>query len=593
MSVQALYANETLVVVAETGDGLPAKFESDGQPLAVSEDPHFSLLLRATALCNDARINQPGTPEEQCTGDPTEVALVKVAAQAGLTKDELEASYPRVDELPFESVRKRMTTLHRASEHQPRSAGSQPARCCGEVREPRLRDKAPTTGELISYTKGAIEMVLAGCSHILKNNEIRPLSDEDRAEVIFQEEQLAAQGLRVLAAAYRLWDQAPVMEADCVEQEMIFIGFAGMSDPPRPEAQSAVETCKQAGILPIMITGDHAATATNVGQRVGILSEDQQVMTGQELATTSVEALEAVVDKVAVYARVSPKDKVNIVEAWQSRRQIVAMTGDGVNDAPALKKADIGVAMGITGTDVSKEAADMILLDDNFATIVAAVERGRVIYDNIRKFFRYMLSTNSGEILTMFGSILLNWPLPLVPAQILWINLVTDGLPALALSVEPPEPGAMKRPPRDPNESIFARGMARHILWVGVYMAICALGLFWYVNEVTGDLTAARTTCFVVLAFLQMAHVMAIRSGTEPLWRIGILSNPQLLGAVLLTLIFQFAVTYVSWLQGILHTTGLRLAHMALCLGLASTLFFAVEIEKAFRRRGERRAEAI
>jgi len=390
-----------------------------------------------------------------------------------------------------------------------------------------------------------------------------------------------------LAAAYRQWEQKPIMEADQVEQDMVFIGFVGMSDPPRPEAAAAVATCKNAGIKPVLITGDHKATATSVARQVGVLAEGQRIMTGRELAHTSVDALEAEVDKVSVYARVSPEDKVNIVQAWQNRDQIVAMTGDGVNDAPALKKADIGVAMGITGTDVSKEASDMILLDDNFATIVAAVEQGRVIYDNIRKFFRYLLSTNSGEIFTMFGSILLGWPLALLPAQILWINLVTDGLPALALGVEPAEPDIMKRPPRDPKESIFARGTGRFILWVGAYMAICALGLFWYIYRVTGDVTAARTGCFAVLAFLQMANVLAVRSETEPLWRIGIWSNPQLLGAVLLTMGLQFAVTYVPWLQGILHTTDLSASHMVLCLGLAATLFLAVELEKALRGRRE------
>ncbi len=593
MSVQVLSANRSLVTVAESEDGLRADFQSNGEALAVSEEPHFSLLLRSSSLCTDARIQQPCTPEETATGDPTEIALVKVAAQAGLVKGELETEYPRIDEIPFESARKRMTTLHRVPEYESPSAGPQPAQSGGEVGELRLRDKAQTAGEFVSYTKGALEMVLAGCRFILRDNQVQPLSDADKAEIISQQEQLAAQGLRVLAAAYRLWEEAPAMEADSVEQEMVFIGFAGMSDPPRPEAQPAVQTCKQAGIVPVMITGDHAATAANIAQQLGILAEGQQTMTGQQLATTSVAALEAQVDDVSVYARVSPKDKVNIVEAWQNRGQIVAMTGDGVNDAPALKRADIGVAMGISGTDVSKEASDMILLDDNFATIVAAVERGRVIYDNIRKFFRYMLGTNAGEILTMFGSILLGWPLPLLPAQILWINLVTDGLPALALGVEPPEPGVMKRPPRDPNESVFARGMGPFILWVGVYMAICALGLFSYVfrnvHGLTGDVMqaekAARTACFAVLAFLQMANVLAVRSETESVFRIGFWGNRQLIGAVVLTIVMQFAVTYMPWLQSILHTTALSAAHMGLCVGLASTLFFAVEIEKALRRR--------
>ncbi len=561
MSVQVLYANGMLVTVDESDDGSQAEFRRDGAPISVAKDKYFSLLLGSLSLCTDAEVENLGTPEETSIGDPTEVALVEAAAWAGLPKPEMQAQYPRVDEVPFDSRRKRMTTLHTDPE-----------------------------GQLISYTKGALENVLERCSAIIQDGQIQPLSAEGRAQIIQQHNEFADQGLRVLAAAYRRWEQQPVAEPDEVEQDMIFIGFAAMSDPARPEAGPAVQTCQTAGIKPVLITGDHQATATTIARELGILSEQDQVMTGRDLTSISADELAEQVHEIAVYARVSPEDKVDIVEAWRRQGQIVAMTGDGVNDAPALKKADIGVAMGITGTDVSKEASDMILLDDNFATIVTAVERGRVIYDNIRKFFRYMLGTNCGEILTMFGSIVLGWKLPLLPAQILWINLVTDGLPALALGVEPAEPGVMKRPPRDPNESIFARGMGPFILWVGVYMAVCALGLFWYIFNITGDVAAARTACFAVLAFLQMANVMAIRSESEPLWRIGIFSNPQLLGAVLLTMIFQFAVTYVPWLQGILHTTDLSPSHMGLCLLVGFSLYWVVELEKSLRHRGERRS---
>ncbi len=556
MTVQVACADDEMLTVSEIDEGRRAEFQRDGQNVDIAEYKDFAVLLRAMALCSDARVTKLSRTAEKATGDPTEVALVRVAAQAGLVKDDLEQDFARIDEIPFDSQRKRMTTLHRVAD-----------------------------GQLVSYTKGAMESVLDRSISILRNGQIHPLSEDDKQRIMDRQYQLAARGLRLLAAAFRQWDEVPAMEPDHAEQDLVFIGLVGMSDPARPEAGPAIETCNNAGIKAVMVTGDHKVTATSIAEQLAMLPSGARVVTGAELQDFSPEQLTDQVDEISVYARVSPQDKIDIVEAWQQRGQIVAMTGDGVNDAPALKKADIGVAMGQMGTDVSKEASDMILLDDNFATIVVAVEYGRVIYDNIRKFFRYMLSTNSGEILTMFGSILLGWPLPLLPAQILWINLVTDGLPALALGVEPAEEDVMDRPPRDPEASIFAGGMATFIGWVGVYMALCALGLFWYILQVTGEITTARTACFAVLAYLQMANVLAIRSETKHLWEMGLGSNPQLLGAVILTVILQLAVTYVPWLQTILHTTALSAGQMLLCVGIAATLYFIVELEKTIRRR--------
>jgi Ca2+-transporting ATPase len=358
-----------------------------------------------------------------------------------------------------------------------------------------------------------------------------------------------------------------------------------MIDPPRPEVKTAVARCRAAGIRPVMITGDHRITAEAIAANLGIHEPGCQVLTGDELASMDVRTLQTLSRSVSVYARVSPEQKVKIVEALRGRGEIVAMTGDGVNDAPALRMADIGVAMGRGGTDVAREAADMVLLDDNFATIVSAVEGGRMIYDNIRKFTRYMLSTNSGEILTMFFAILFGLPLPLLPIQILWINLVSDGLPALALGVEPPERGIMHRPPRRPDESLFAGGLGVHIIWVGVLMGLLTIGLFAWALAARG-LVHAQTMAFFTLTMLQMSHVLAIRSERDPLWAIGLMSNPSLTGAVVLTITLQGAIIYSPALQPLFHTTALTAGELAWCLGAASLVYLAVEGEKWWRRWG-------
>ncbi|RDV83936.1 cation-translocating P-type ATPase [Ammonifex thiophilus] len=526
------------------------------------------LLLSAGALCNDAVLTEEGG-QLSYVGDPTEGALVVAAARLGYPKPELEKVLPRVAEIPFSSERKRMTTVHRVSG----SYRNFPAELLGE--EGRL--------SYVLFTKGAFDSLLQACSGVWVDGRVEPL-DRWRERLEQGNEQLSQAGLRVLAVTFRSLAALPETVTEEVERGLIFLGLVGMLDPLRPEAKEAAETCRRAGIGLIMITGDHPVTALAIARELGL--ETRRVLTGYELDRLSLEELATVADEVAVYARVSPEHKLKIVEALKRKGHIVAMTGDGVNDAPALKKADIGVAMGITGTDVAKEAADMVLLDDNFATIVAAVEEGRVIYDNIRKFLKYLMTTNLSEILIIFAGILSGMPVPLAPLQILWVNLVTDGLPALALSVEPAERDVMRRPPLDPRASIFAGGLTIHIIWVGILMAAICLGTgYWFLRA---GHPSWQTVLFTTLVLAQLAHVLAIRTGRASLFRAGLLSNPAAFGAVLLTIALQLAVVYFPVLQVVFRTTSLAPAELLLCFVLGSLIFWAVEVEKWLIRRRSR-----
>jgi Ca2+-transporting ATPase len=505
-------------------------------------------LLRAMALCSDVNPGASGA----LVGDPTEVALTAAASQAGVDKWTLEQEYPRIAEIPFDSDRKCMTTLHQHPE-----------------------------GGILSVTKGAVEVIMARASRMATSSGTSSL---DADHLIGVSERMAADGLRVLALATRRWTSLPEdVTPEVVERDLTLLGFAGLVDPPRDEAREAVETCKAAGVVPVMITGDHPVTAKAIAQRLGIQNDADGVLTGDGLARLSAEALQARVADVRVYARVAPEQKLNIVTALQARGELVAMTGDGVNDAPALKRADIGVAMGVAGTDVAKESSAMILLDDNFATVVRAVREGRRIYDNIRRFVRYAVTTNSAEIWTMFLAPLLGLPIPLLPIQILWINLVTDGLPGLALAAEPEEPDLMRRTPRPPQESVFARGLGVHVLWVGPLMAGLVLGTqAWSLASGT---THWQTMVFTVLCLSQLAHVLAIRSERESIFRLGLFSNKPLLGAVVLTFGLQIATIYVPAMNSIFRTVPLSGAELAAAIAIASVVFVAVEIEKWVRRR--------
>ena len=560
----------------ELGRGSHAASEPgpDGGLLpAVGDDPALALLLGGAALCNDALLDEGDEKNGlRALGDPTEGALVLAAAREGLKKPELEAALPRVEEVPFDSVRKRMTTVH---EVLPDSDAGIPDTLGSVLNEGS--ESAP----YVAFTKGAVDSLLEISNEVWSNGQTEPLNGGWPERISAANERLAENGVRVLGVGFRhlrSFDGG----TDELERELTFLGMVGMIDPARPEAREAVETCKRAGIRPVMITGDHPLTAQHIATELGI-AKGGRILTGRELDRLSVEELEGLLAEVPVFARVSPENKLDIVEALQDKGHIVAMTGDGVNDAPALRKADIGVAMGVTGTDVSKEAADMVLTDDNFATIVAAVEQGRVIYDNIRKFIKYLLTSNSAEILVMLVAPFLGLGLPLLPLQILWINLVTDGPPALALSAEPAERGTMRRPPHPPDETVFARGLGRHVLWVGMLMALVSLGVGVWYQQTAPELW--QTMVFTTLTLSQMSHVMAIRSGDESLFRVGLLSNKPLLGAVILTFVLQLLAIYVPVFQGFLETEALPIADFAIAVALSTLIFWGVEVEKWLARR--------
>ena len=546
----------------------------------VSGDPAFALLLSGGALCNDALLEDDEEDGLRAIGDPTEGALVVAAAREGLKKPELEAVLPRVGEVPFDSERKRMTTVHEVLP----DSGSGIPDALGSV-----LNEEPGSTPYVAFTKGAVDSLLAISDEVWTDGRTKPLDEGWRERISTANEHLAESGIRVLGVGLR---RLPAFDGneDELERDLTFLGMIGMIDPARPEAKDAVETCKRAGIRPVMITGDHPLTARHIAAELGIAdggTEGGHILTGRDFAGMGEGELEDFVEEVPVYARVSPENKLDIVEALQENGHIVAMTGDGVNDAPALRKADIGVAMGITGTDVSKEASDMVLTDDNFSTIVAAVEQGRVIYDNIRKFIKYLLTSNSAEILVMLVGPFLGLPLPLLPLQILWINLVTDGPPALALSAEPSEKGTMRRPPHPPDESVFGRSLGRHVLWVGVLMALVSLGVgLWYSQTSPG---IWQTMVFTTLTLSQMSHVMAIRAGDESLFKVGLLSNKPLLGAVALTFVLQLFAIYAPFFQGFLDTKALPVADLAIAVALSTIIFWAVEIEKLLaRRKGSR-----
>lgn len=532
------------------------------------------LFFTALALSNDSVLDKDG----KVMGDPTETALFDIADRNGFNKEELEKELPRATEIPFDSDRKCMTTFHQGSR-------SQGVKESSEKTNPSLGPLDPRTLEsfqYISFTKGAIEVLIDRSDNIMTSEGLKAI---DREEILKISDRMAADGLRVLCIAMRKWDSLPDdMSAQNVEKGLTILGLTGMMDPPREEAKEAVSMCKTAGIKPVMITGDHPITARTIARRLGILEEDSKaIITGRELEKLSLEEFEERVEHIRVYARVAPAQKIKIVKALQDKGEFVAMTGDGVNDAPALKRADIGVAMGITGTDVSKEASHMILLDDNFATIVKAVKEGRRIFDNIRKFIKYTMTSNSGEIWTIFLAPFLGLRVPLLPIHILWINLVTDGLPGLALAAEPAEKGLMQRSPRHPKESIFAHGLGAHIVWVGLLMGVTCL--FTQAWSIRTDHAHWQTMVFTVLCLSQMGHVLAIRAEKDSLFRIGIFSNNYLLAAVALTFALQMATIYIPSLNPVFKTEPLTLNELALTLALSSVVFIAVELEKMWKRR--------
>jgi P-type Ca2+ transporter type 2C len=547
MTVRQLYVAGHTIEVSGTGYEPNGTFSINGSGATISTP--LSMLLRAAALASDARVEQRnGAGTWEVKGDPTEGALVVVAAKAGLKKTELDAQFSRVSEIPFTAETKRMTTLHE------------------------------TPGGIVAYSKGAPEVIVQSCTLQLTDTGVEPLDAAHRAEVLERARQMAGQALRVLAVAYK--PRAAVADA---ENEMTLLGLAGMIDPPRPEAKAAVRRCEEAGIKVIMITGDHPLTAKAVADELG-LTKSGRIVNGSEMEAMDDAQLERAVESIEVCARVSPAHKLRVVSALQNRGQVVAMTGDGVNDAPALKKADIGIAMGITGTDVSKEAAAMTLTDDNFASIVAAVEEGRGIFSNIKKYLMYLLSSNIGEIGLMAGATLAGLPLPLSAVQILYVNLATDGLPALALAVDPPEQGLMQRPPRNPRHGIFTRPVVLLMLAGGVWSAIVNLSLFVWALSSGRSVAEAMTMTFVSLVLIQFFKAYNFRSD-----RASVLHQPfankWLNLAIVWELIMLGLILYVPLLESMFGTFPLTLIDWVIIIAAAFTVSPVLELTKWIERR--------
>jgi len=549
---------------------------------AAGTQPALDLLLVAGALCNDAVLSpdekHPG--RYRAVGDPTEGALIMAAAFAGIRKDDLDDAFPRVAEAPFDSVRKRMTTLHRT----PQTKDDVPA-SLRPVWERRINPSIPP---YVAFTKGAIDGMLSIASQVWVEGQAEPLDDTWQARIMASHDQMAAKGMRVLGVGLRTWDRPPDETTEkSLECDLTLLGLFGMIDPPRPEVLEAVQECRRAGIRPVMITGDHPLTARHIARQVGITDNDR-FLTGRELERMSGDELAEAARDISVFARVSPEHKLKLIDAYQKQQNIVSMTGDGVNDAPALKKADIGVAMGITGTDVAKGAADMVLLDDNFATIVAAVEEGRIIYDNIRRFIKYLLTCNTSEIAVMLLGPVLGMPLPLLPLQILWMNLVTDGLPALALGVEPAEKNVMRRPPYSATQSIFGRGMVQFIIIMGIVMSIISIGAAWELWRL-GD-PAWQTVLFTTLIFTQLAVALEARSEEESLFRIGLFKNRSMVLAFVLTVVLQLLVVYMPAAQHLFATVAMSPRDLAISIGLAVLVLVIMEAGKAIMRRRRKKS---
>jgi len=586
MVVQSLYTNNNLFHPTGEGYAPIGEFQLNGQRIETDDYLPLQALLIACALCNDSTL-QEEKGQWIILGDPTEGALLTLAAKAGVEKDQWSTRLPRVSEFPFSSERKRMSVICELKSEQ--------------VRSEEFSQLITSHSQYVMFTKGSPELTLARCTRIHVGDRAVPLNDAQRQEILAQNDSMASRGLRVLGFAYKLLNTLPPEGSqETSEQELVWLGLVGMLDAPRPEVRKAVAQCREAGIRPMMITGDHQLTARAIATDLGIAKEGDRVLTGQELEHMSPPQLEQQVDLVNIYARVAPEHKLRIVQALQRRGRFVAMTGDGVNDAPALKQADIGIAMGITGTDVSKEASDMVLLDDNFATIVAATEEGRVVYTNIRRFIKYILGSNIGEVLTIAAAPLIGLGgVPLTPLQILWMNLVTDGIPALALAVEPAEPDVMRRPPFSPRESIFARGLGSYMVRIGIVFAIITIALMAWAYNYTHSPGYERspetwkTMVFTTLCIAQMGHALAVRSNTRLTAELNPWSNPYLLGAVVVTLILQLLLVYVPPLQAFFDTYWLSPFELLICFAFSTLLFVWVELEKLFirwyRSRGEGR----
>ncbi len=532
-----------------------SKFLVEGKETDPKSDSGLEILLRIGVLCNNSRL-EPENGGVSVIGDPTEGALLIACLEAGIKLESINQEYPRLYEVPFDATKKRMITINKNID-----------------------------GERTAYVKGAAEQLLDRSSKVYKNGEEVPITEEDKNNFLETNKDMANHALRVLGFAYRKLDKnEDYSDEEKIVDNLVFVGLTGMIDPPREEVKEAIRKCKRAGIKVVMITGDHKLTAVAIGRELGVLDDtNNQVITGVELEQMSDEELEPIIDRVGVFARVSPEHKSRIVQLLQQKGHIVAMTGDGVNDAPALKMAQIGVAMGVGGTDVAREASEMVLQDNNFSSIVAAVEEGRSFFDNFQKFVVYLLATNLGEVLVIFIGLMVGMPLPLIAVQILWVNLLTDGLPALALGLDPTAPDTMKRPPRPPEEGIVVRHMLIHIFIVGAVMCMGTLMLYNWANPFA-DKDKARTIAFTTLVFYQLFHVFNCRSLTLSLFEVGPFKNKWLVLAVLTSILLQIAVLYVAFLKTAFQTEGLNLNEWIIILLVASTVTLVVEILKRTRK---------
>ncbi|MEM3631106.1 MAG: cation-translocating P-type ATPase, partial [Nitrososphaerota archaeon] len=549
MTVRKIYINDKFIDVTGVGYEPKGEFLYNNEKIKLENEEDLKLLLKVGALCNDASLDKEND-RWVIRGDTTEGAIKVAAYKANILEEELK-NYPRIGEIPFTSERKRMTTIHYTP------------------------DK-----KIIACMKGAPEIVLEKCKWILKNGEKIELTNNEKNELIKINESMAGDGLRNLAIAYKFLDEKPISYDENSEKDFIFIGIVGMIDPPREEVKEAIKLCKSAGIKVVMITGDHKLTALAVAKELGMIEGSGKVLTGVELDNISSEEFEKIVEEVSIYARVSPEHKVRIVEALKKKGHVVAMTGDGINDAPALKRSDIGVAMGITGTEVTKEASDMVLADDNFATIVEAVKEGRRIYDNIKKYLTYLLQCNIAEILTMLFATLLNLPLPLTAIQLLWVNLTTDGLPALALGVDPADPEVMKRKPRSPKESIFSKEVKAYLIGVPIIITILLLSVFSY-SFSEENLVDARTTLFTSMILIELTIALTCRSLTHPIKDVGFTKNKFLIIAIIVSFLMQLIVLYVPFLHPMFDVTFPTTLDWIMAIFAALIIFIIIEVAKA------------
>jgi len=564
MTVQAIYAGGRLFKLTGIGYAPKGEFILDEKAVKAGDYPDLENALSLGVLCNGAQLIED-KGGYKIVGDPTEGAILTAAAKAGIWKQDKEQDFSFIDEIPFDSERKKMTILRQYGDR------------------------------LIAFVKGAPDVLLEDCSSIEIEGVSRSLTGNDKERILKANDSLTEQAMRVLAVAYRVLDSdSRKFQAQLIERELTFVGLIAMIDPPREEVKRAIEECTRAGIKTVMITGDHKNTAVAIARQLGFFESDSLALSGDELNRLSEEEFEKEVKKIPVYARVSPEHKLRIIKARKARKEIVAMTGDGVNDAPAMKEADIGVAMGITGTDVTKEVSDMVITDDNFASIVAAIEEGRGVYDNIQKFVHYLLSCNAGEILVMFVSSLAGLPAPLIPIQILWVNLVTDGLPALALGVEPVDKDVMNRPPRPPNEPVVTRQRAFLMLAQGTFIAVCSLFAFAFVLFIEKEgIGRARTAAFIVLSCSQLFHSFNCRNFTESLFKIGVFSNMKLILATGISFLLQMVVVYVPFLQKVFKTEALGAFDWLLVIIISSFPLWAMEVYKRVRKSTRAQVSAI